>query len=172
MNNLYRELAPITDAAWAEIEEEAGRTFKRHVAGRTVVDFSGPHGTDFAAVGLGRTSEIDAPADGVRARQHRVASVVELRVSFTLSREELDNVERGAHDVDLDAVKELPRRSRSRRTARSSKATRPRGSRAFVRRRRTLHCTCPRIRATFRRPSAWHCRSCASPVWVARTRCC
>lgn len=110
MNNLYRELAPITGAAWAEIEEEASRTFKRHVAGRTVVDFSGPHGTDFAAVGLGRTSEIDAPADGVRARQHRVAPVVELRVPFTLSREELDNVERGAHDVDLDAVKDAAKK--------------------------------------------------------------
>lgn len=109
MNNLYRDLAPITDAAWAEIEEEAARTFKRHVAGRIVVDFSGPHGTDFAAVGLGRTREIDSPAAGVRARQHRVASVVELRVPFTLSREELDNVERGARDVDLDAVKEAAR---------------------------------------------------------------
>ncbi len=34
MNNLYRELAPITDEAWAEIEVEATRTFKRHIAGR------------------------------------------------------------------------------------------------------------------------------------------
>ncbi|MBN7299424.1 encapsulin, partial [Mycobacteroides abscessus] len=38
MNNLYRELAPITDEAWAEIENEAARTFKRHIAGRRVVD--------------------------------------------------------------------------------------------------------------------------------------
>ena len=29
MNNLYRELAPVTDAAWASIEEEARRTFER-----------------------------------------------------------------------------------------------------------------------------------------------
>ena len=29
MNNLYRELAPITDEAWGEIELEATRTFKR-----------------------------------------------------------------------------------------------------------------------------------------------
>ncbi len=32
-NNLYRDLAPITDVAWKEIELEATRTFKRHVAG-------------------------------------------------------------------------------------------------------------------------------------------
>lgn len=42
MNNLYRELAPITEAAWAEIELEASRTFKRHIAGRRVVDVSAP----------------------------------------------------------------------------------------------------------------------------------
>ena len=33
MNNLHRELAPISDAAWADIEAEARRTFTRHVAG-------------------------------------------------------------------------------------------------------------------------------------------
>ena len=42
MNNLYRELAPVTEAAWNEIETEATRTFKRHIAGRRVVDVSGP----------------------------------------------------------------------------------------------------------------------------------
>ena len=40
MNNLYRDLAPITEAAWEEIELEATRTFKRHIAGRRVVDVS------------------------------------------------------------------------------------------------------------------------------------
>ena len=44
MNNLYRELAPITEEAWDEIELEATRTFKRHIAGRRVVDVSEPGG--------------------------------------------------------------------------------------------------------------------------------
>lgn len=105
MNNLYRQLAPITDVAWAAIEEEATRTFKRHIAGRRVIDVSGPHGTDFSAVGLGRTSPIDPPADGVRAQQRVVTPLVELRVPFTLSRTEIDDVERGAQDSDLEAVK-------------------------------------------------------------------
>ena len=81
MNNLHRELAPITDAAWSQIEDEARRTFKRHIAGRRVVDVSGPHGVDFSAVGLGRTAEIDAPDDGIVARQRQVAPLVELRVA-------------------------------------------------------------------------------------------
>ena len=33
MNNLHRELAPISDAAWAQIEEETTRTLKRYLAG-------------------------------------------------------------------------------------------------------------------------------------------
>ncbi|TLF74717.1 family 1 encapsulin nanocompartment shell protein [Nocardia cyriacigeorgica] len=110
MNNLHRELAPITSEAWSAIEEEATRTFKRHIAGRRVVDLSGPHGTDYSAVGLGRTTPIAAPDDGVQARQRLVAPLVELRVPFTLSREELDNVERGAEDADLDPVKDAAKR--------------------------------------------------------------
>ncbi|WP_054816111.1 family 1 encapsulin nanocompartment shell protein [Nocardia arizonensis] len=110
MNNLYRELAPITEEAWAAIEEEATRTFKRHIAGRRVVDLSGPHGAAYSAVGLGRTTPIAAPDQGVQARQRVVAPLVELRVPFSLSREELDNVERGANDTDLDAVKDAARK--------------------------------------------------------------
>ena len=33
MNNLYRELAPITDAAWADLEDEAKRTFGTYYIG-------------------------------------------------------------------------------------------------------------------------------------------
>ena len=32
MNNLHRELAPISDAAWSQIEEEASRT-KQNLTG-------------------------------------------------------------------------------------------------------------------------------------------
>ncbi|MEU2039103.1 family 1 encapsulin nanocompartment shell protein [Nocardia niwae] len=110
MNNLHRELAPITAEAWAVIEEEATRTFKRHIAGRRVVDLSGPHGIDYSAVGTGHTTPIDSPDAGVFARQRVVAPLVELRVPFTLSREELDNVERGAQDADLDPVKDAAKK--------------------------------------------------------------
>ena len=44
MNNLHRELAPISDGAWAQIEQEAARTLKRYLAGRRVVDVKGPGG--------------------------------------------------------------------------------------------------------------------------------
>ncbi|MEV6321067.1 family 1 encapsulin nanocompartment shell protein [Nocardia sp. NPDC051787] len=110
MNNLHRELAPITSEAWAAIEEEATRTFRRHIAGRRVVDLSGPHGTDYSGVGTGHTTAIEAPGEGVFARRRVVAPLVELRVPFILTREELDNVERGAKDTDLDPMKDAAKK--------------------------------------------------------------
>lgn len=105
MNNLYRELAPITEAAWSEIELEASRTFKRHIAGRRVVDVSEPGGPTAAAVGTGRLTDVKAPTDGVVAHLRASQPLVRLRVPFTLSRSEIDDVERGAQDADWDPVK-------------------------------------------------------------------
>jgi uncharacterized linocin/CFP29 family protein len=104
-NNLYRDLAPITDAAWEEIETEATRTFKRHIAGRRVVDVGGPGGPATAAVSTGRLLDVTAPGDGVQAHLRESKPLVRLRVPFTLSRTEIDNVERGANDSDWDPVK-------------------------------------------------------------------
>jgi uncharacterized linocin/CFP29 family protein len=109
MDNLHRELAPVSDEAWAQIEQEAARTFKRHLAGRRLVDVEGPSGSGFSAVGRGRVRDIDAPGDGVIARQREVVPVVELRAPFTLSRQEIDDVERGAQDSDWQPVKDAAR---------------------------------------------------------------
>ncbi|QDQ86559.1 bacteriocin [Alcaligenaceae bacterium SJ-26] len=106
MNNLHRELAPISSAAWAQIEEEVARTFKRSLAGRRVVDVQGPLGPDLAAIGTGHQRGIAAPLDGVQARQREVRQVVELRVPFELSREAIDDVERGANDSDWQPAKD------------------------------------------------------------------
>ena len=110
MNNLYRELAPITKLAWAEIELEAARTFKRHIAGRRVVDVSEPGGPVTAAVSTRRLLDVEAPTDGVEAHLRESKPLVRLRVPFTLSRYEIDNVERGAQDSDWDPVKEAAKK--------------------------------------------------------------
>ena len=106
MNNLHRELAPISDAAWASIEEEARRTFEQHVAARRVVDLAGPEGEGLASVGTGHLSEIEAPADGVIARLRTAQTLVQLRVPFMVSRRDVDDVERGAQDSDWQPVKD------------------------------------------------------------------
>ena len=109
MNNLHRELAPISDQAWAQIESEAARTFRRYLAGRRVVDVPDPEGSAFAAVGTGHVREIHPPGEGVHARQRRVLAAVEFRAVFSLDREQIDDVARGALDADWQPVKDAAR---------------------------------------------------------------
>jgi uncharacterized linocin/CFP29 family protein len=106
MNNLHRELAPISAAAWTDIEDEARRTFTLHVAGRRAVDVSGPSGEQLSAVGTGHLVDLEPPRAGVRARRREIASVVEFRVPFRVSRDAVDDVERGAEDSDWQPVKD------------------------------------------------------------------
>ncbi|WP_024514217.1 family 1 encapsulin nanocompartment shell protein [Bradyrhizobium sp. Tv2a-2] len=106
MNNLHRELAPISDAAWAQIEEETTRTLKRYLAGRRVVDVDGPGGVGLSAVGTGHLKTIAAPGDGVLARQREVRALVEVRVPFELDRQQIDDVERGSNDSDWQPAKD------------------------------------------------------------------
>ncbi len=109
MDNLHRELAPISDAAWSQIEEEATRTLRRHLAGRRVVDVSGPGGNTLSAVGTGHLRDIEAPHDGVLARRREVKPVVEFRVPFRVDRSAIDDVLRGAQDSDWQPVKDAAR---------------------------------------------------------------
>src|SRR3977135_4407744 len=106
MNNLYRDLAPITEAAWEEIETEATRTFKRHIAGRRVVDVSEPGGPVAAAISSGPLGDVGPPGDGGVAHLRDSKPLVRLRVPFTVNRTAIDDVERGSQDSDWDPVKE------------------------------------------------------------------
>ncbi len=110
MNNLHRELAPISDMAWGQIEEEASRTLKRNLAARRVVDVKGPGGAALSAVGTGHLRNIAAPGDGVLARQREVKPLVELRVPFELDRQMIDDVERGAEDSDWQPAKDAAKK--------------------------------------------------------------
>jgi len=109
MNNLHRELAPISEAAWADIEEETSRTLKRYLAARRVVDVREPGGVALSAVGTGHLRNIEAPGRGILARQREVKALVELRVPFDLDRQQIDDVERGADDSDWQPAKDAAR---------------------------------------------------------------
>lgn len=110
MNNLHRELAPISDSAWAQIEQEASRTLKRHLAARRVVDVCGPKGLELSAVGTGHLRQIETLGDEIQAAQREVKALVELRVPFELTRRAIDDVERGATDSDWMPVKDAARK--------------------------------------------------------------
>jgi len=110
MNNLHRELAPISDGAWAQIEEETSRTLKRYLAGRRAVDVPSAQGIALPGVATGHLRPIAAPADGILARQRQVKPLVELRVPFELSRQTIDDVERGSDDSDWQPAKEAAKK--------------------------------------------------------------
>lgn len=110
MNNLHRELAPISDDAWKQIEEEVTRTLKRYLAARRVVDVSEPQGLAFSAVGTGHVEHLDGPDVGVKAVKRQVLPMIELRVPFKLTRQAIDDVERGSEDSDWSPLKEAARK--------------------------------------------------------------
>jgi uncharacterized linocin/CFP29 family protein len=110
MNHLLRELAPVPTSAWEQIEEEATRTLRHFLTSRRIVDVSGPHGWDKESVIRGRAEDLaDAPA-GIQGRIRTVQPLVEYRAEFWLERAELDAIDRGAMDADLDPVRDAARR--------------------------------------------------------------
>jgi uncharacterized linocin/CFP29 family protein len=106
MNNLHRKLAPISDAAWEQIEEETTRTIKGYLAGRRVVDVPTPGGIAFPGVATGHLVPISPPAENITANNHEVKPLVQLRVPFELSRQAIDDVERGAKDSNWQPAKD------------------------------------------------------------------
>jgi uncharacterized linocin/CFP29 family protein len=105
MSHLLREHAPLTEASWRLIDQEARERLTPALAARRLVDFEGPHGWQHSATSLGRTRALTAtPGEGMTASQRVVLPLAELRAPFTLARSELRDADRGAGDVDLDAL--------------------------------------------------------------------
>lgn len=104
-SHLLREHAPITSASWTLLDQEARERLVAALAARRLVDFSGPHGWEHSATNLGRTEAIaEAPCPGVTALRRRVLTLAEVRAPFAVARDELSDGDRGAEDVDLDAL--------------------------------------------------------------------
>jgi uncharacterized linocin/CFP29 family protein len=103
MDLLKRNLAPITPEAWKQLDDEAARVLRLHLAGRKLIDVDGPHGWQHAAVNTGRLEIKHDGSLGVPWGIRDVAPLIELRMPFELSIMELDCAARGAM-VDLDVV--------------------------------------------------------------------
>jgi uncharacterized linocin/CFP29 family protein len=111
LSHLLREHAPVTEAGWRLLDEEARERLTPALAARKLVDFSGPHGWEHSATNLGRVEDVaDVAGDGVAASQRRVLGLVELRAHFSVSRAQLDDAERGAPDIDLGTLDAAARR--------------------------------------------------------------
>jgi uncharacterized linocin/CFP29 family protein len=105
MDLLRRHQAPIAEASWEAIDEQAREVLTSNMSARKIVDVSGPHGIAHAAVNLGRLDpgRVDA-GNGVFYGIRKVLPLCEVRVPFTLDLWELDNVVRGARDPNLDPL--------------------------------------------------------------------
>lgn len=106
MNHLLRSHAPLTDEAWSMVDEEARERLAPALAGRKLVDFSGPLGWQHSGTATGRATPISAPLPGLVAARRVVLPLVELRAHFALSLEEVRDAGRGALDVDLGTLDE------------------------------------------------------------------
>ncbi|MGC4064657.1 MAG: family 1 encapsulin nanocompartment shell protein [Polyangiaceae bacterium] len=105
MDILKRELAPIAHETWQGIDDEARRVLNLQLAGRKVVDISGPHGWTMLAVNTGRLTHFEAESAQLVGHALRdVQPLLELRTPFQLDILEMDYAARGAKDVNLDAV--------------------------------------------------------------------
>jgi uncharacterized linocin/CFP29 family protein len=107
---LHRHLAPLSEAAWEAVDEEAREVLRLHLAARRLMEFAGPHGWGYSSIDLGDVTPIEVAIRGASFRRRRVRPLVELRVSFELERAELERIDRGARDADLDSLREAARR--------------------------------------------------------------
>jgi uncharacterized linocin/CFP29 family protein len=102
VNHLYRELAPISEAAWQALEDEARARLVPYLGARKLIDFAGPLGWQHSATNLGRTERLaSVPTDGVSASRRLVLPLIEVRATFKVDRAELDDADRGAEDADF-----------------------------------------------------------------------
>ncbi len=109
MDILRKSLAPITTEAWEEINDTAVDVFTSVLSGRKFLDVEGPKGWNYAALSTGRINVPAAQKGKVKYGINQVLPLVEVRIPFELNIWELDNVARGAEDIDLDALEDAAR---------------------------------------------------------------
>ncbi len=109
MDILRKSLAPISDAAWEEINDTAKEVLTSVLSARKFVDVKGPKGWNYPALSTGRIHVPNDQNGKVKYGVHQVLPMVEARIPFELNIWELDNVARGAEDIDLDALEDAAR---------------------------------------------------------------
>lgn len=107
MNILKKSIAPITDKAWEEITDRTKQILRTYLTARKFVDIEGPTGLEQGGISTGRLIVPEnQSAEGVNYGIREMLPFVEIRKPFELDLWELDNIERGAKDVDLTPLEE------------------------------------------------------------------
>ncbi|MDC7245557.1 MAG: family 1 encapsulin nanocompartment shell protein [Sphaerochaetaceae bacterium] len=103
MDLLKKELAPLSTKVWQEIEKRAQEVLVSRLSARKAVHVVGPMGWDYTSVSEGRLDIVEDSGD-VKTGVYRSSPLTEARVRFTLNRWEMDNLNRGARDIDLASL--------------------------------------------------------------------
>ncbi len=107
MDIFKQSLAPIPQEAWEEINARAEDVIAAYLTTRKSLEVNGPFGLDKTSVSTGRLSLVEVKkSDNVKIGLYETKSLLETRINFHLSRWELDNVLRGAKDIDLEPLEE------------------------------------------------------------------
>ncbi len=107
MDMLKRNLAPLTDKAWEFIDTEAKIVLKSKLTARKVVEVEGPSNWEKASVSTGKLEyPKKQPGNSFEYGVHQVQPLVEARSFFDLDLNELDSIERGNEDINLDSMQE------------------------------------------------------------------
>lgn len=106
MNMLKRELAPLSKDAWAEIDSRAAEVIRSRLSARKALKVNGPKGWDYTVLTEGRLDLIGGQDGDVKTASYKVQPLIEGRISFTLNRWEMDNILRGAKDIDLSNLED------------------------------------------------------------------
>jgi uncharacterized linocin/CFP29 family protein len=115
-DHLLRDLAPIPARAWKAIDDEARERLTPLLTGRRLAEWVGNGGWRRDAMSLGRSTELAAlptgvSTDGVQARRRQVLPLAEFRVPFTVGRREIEDIQRGARDAELDDLARAARQA-------------------------------------------------------------
>ncbi len=111
MDLLKKQLAPITDEAWEEINDQAKEVFTSDLSVRKFADVDGPHGLDMGAIPVGRVAiPKNQESKDLLYGIQQVQPLIEIRSAFKLELWELDNIERGAADIDLEPLEKAARK--------------------------------------------------------------
>ena len=106
---LYRNLAPISNEVWEEIDERASDVLKSYLSARRVVNVNGPKGFAHNVITDGRLANTEELENGISYGNYKVIPLVESRVEFDMDRWELDNLQRGAKDIDYEPLENAMR---------------------------------------------------------------
>jgi uncharacterized linocin/CFP29 family protein len=111
MDFLKRQLAPLTEEAWHGIDERAAEVLRSILTARKVIHVDGPKGLNHTVIPEGRLTILEEDPEKVCSGLFKVKPLVETRTSFTLDRWEMDNLTRGARDVNLEPLEEAARKA-------------------------------------------------------------